>query len=358
MKFLFVSLDGLIGDIAWQVVKEGHEVRYFIRTPRRRRRSPTASCRRPTDWQHDVDWADVIVFDDVLGQGAGGAGAARGGQAGGRRLALHRPARGRPRLRPEELKAAGVAIIPQENFTSFDDAIAYVKANPNRYVIKPSGEAQNIKRLLFVGEEEDGKDVIQVLEDYKRAWSNKHQGVPAPAAHHRRRGGDRRVLQRQGVRRRRSASTSSTRSCFPATSARPPARWAPRCSGASPTSIFNATLKKMEPRLREEGYVGYIDVNCIVNSNGIYPLEFTARFGYPDDQHPAGRPAHADRRVALQARRGHADALQGAQRLPGRRAHRGAAVPVQRPEDLREHLEGRGDPLQEARAARASTSRT
>jgi phosphoribosylamine--glycine ligase len=34
-------------------------------------------------------------------------------------------------------------------------------------------------------------------------------------------------------------------------------------------------------RLQEEGYVGYMDVNCIVNAQGIYPLEFTARFGYP-----------------------------------------------------------------------------
>jgi hypothetical protein len=29
-KFLFVSLDGLIADIAWQVVKEGHEALLWI----------------------------------------------------------------------------------------------------------------------------------------------------------------------------------------------------------------------------------------------------------------------------------------------------------------------------------------
>jgi hypothetical protein len=29
-KFLFVSLEGLIGDTAWAVAKEGHDVKYFI----------------------------------------------------------------------------------------------------------------------------------------------------------------------------------------------------------------------------------------------------------------------------------------------------------------------------------------
>ena len=38
-------------------------------------------------------------------------------------------------------------------------------------MIKPSGQAQNIKRLLFVGEEDDGMDVIQILEAYKKSFN-------------------------------------------------------------------------------------------------------------------------------------------------------------------------------------------
>jgi phosphoribosylamine--glycine ligase len=180
----------------------------------------------------------------------------------------------------QELKAAGVSIIPQQNFTSFDDAIAFVKATPNRYVIKPSGEAQNYKRLLFVGEEEDGRDVIQVLEDYKRAWADKIKEFQL----------QRRIM---GVEVAAGAFFNGQqfvppicvnfehKKLFPGDIGPPTGEMGTSMFWSEPNKIFTATLEKMESRLAREGYVGYIDVNCIVNSNGIYPLEFTARFGYP-----------------------------------------------------------------------------
>src|ERR1700690_4174663 len=67
-NFLFVSLTGLISDIAWQVSKEGHEVRYFI-GDKKERDIGDGFVAKSKDWEKDVDWADIIIFDDTLGQG-------------------------------------------------------------------------------------------------------------------------------------------------------------------------------------------------------------------------------------------------------------------------------------------------
>jgi phosphoribosylamine--glycine ligase len=278
-KFLFVSYTGLIADIAWQVVKEGHEARLHIADPEEKEIGD-GFVPKTDDWKKEVDWADVVVFDDVLGMGAMSEELKKkgklvvGGSAYTDRLEDDRG------FGQQELKNAGVSIIPQENFTSFDDAVAYVTANPNRYVIKPSGEAQNEKRLLFVGEEEDGRDVIQVLGDYKRAWSAKIKAFQL----------QRRVV---GVEVAVGAFFNGKefvlpinvnfehKKLFPGDIGPPTGEMGTSMFWSEPNKIFNATLKKMEPKLAEERYAGYIDINCIVNNNGIYPLEFTARFGYP-----------------------------------------------------------------------------
>ncbi len=68
MKYLFVSLDGLIADTAWEVVKEGHDVRFYINDPAEKEIAD-GFVPKSDNWEADVDWADVVVFDDVLGQG-------------------------------------------------------------------------------------------------------------------------------------------------------------------------------------------------------------------------------------------------------------------------------------------------
>jgi len=127
-NFLFVSLTGLISDIAWQVSKEGHEVRYFI-GDKKERDIADGFVAKSKDWEKDKEWADIIVFDDTLGQGEKAQALRKegkpviGGTAYSDKLEDDRS------FGQEELKKAGVNIIPYGEFESFDVAIDHVE-NP------------------------------------------------------------------------------------------------------------------------------------------------------------------------------------------------------------------------------------
>lgn len=278
-KFLFVSLESLSGDLAWSIKKEGHEVKSYIKAP-----DDTGVyegfIERVDDWKPYVDWADVIVFDDV----EFGATAQKlraegklviGGTEYTDRLEMDRE------FGQEELKKHGVNTLPGWQFDNYDKAIEFVKQNPGRYVFKPGGNTPSSgKGMLFLGQEDDGKDILELLEQNKAVWE-KHTPVF--------------LLQKHisGVEVAVGAFFNGHDFIYPINVNFEHKRVFPGDIGpfagemgtlmywSEPNKLFKSTLEKMLPALRAEGYVGYVDINCIVNHRGIYPLEFTSRFGYP-----------------------------------------------------------------------------
>lgn len=76
----------------------------------------------------------------------------------------------------EVLEEHGVNTIDHRVFRDFEEGVQHVQENPAPYVIKPLGEVQNVKRLLYVGDEDDGSDVVDVLRAYEMAWGHRMEG--------------------------------------------------------------------------------------------------------------------------------------------------------------------------------------
>ena len=122
-KFLFISDVGCIGDLAYTVRTEGCIVKYCI-LDKYEKNVSDGFVDKVDDWEKYIDWADVIVFDDI---GFGSFAeklrkegkAVVGGSPASDKLELDRD------LAQEELKNAGVNILPNWDFASFDEAIKF-----------------------------------------------------------------------------------------------------------------------------------------------------------------------------------------------------------------------------------------
>ncbi|MDG6913970.1 MAG: hypothetical protein JRN34_03675 [Nitrososphaerota archaeon] len=272
MKFLFVTEESLSADLAWQLKKEGHEVKMYCHG-QGEKDVGLGFFEKVDEWDTLKEWPDVIVFDDV-GFGA----KAEQLRSEGKFVVGGNPYTDKLELDREfgqsELNLAGVDVLPSWNFTSFDEAIDFVKKNPDRYVLKPSGKAQSEKELLFIGQEADGKDILQVLEHYKTNWSKKIKEFQ---------------MQKyaEGVEVAVGAFFNGKDFVMPVCVNFEHKRLFPGELGPSTgemgtamfytknSPVFERTLLKAKEKLAASGYVGYIDINCIANAKGIWPLEWT-----------------------------------------------------------------------------------
>ena len=284
-KFLFISWEASSGDLAWKIQNEGHQVRCWIEDVTDEYDGFLEKV--GGHWKDHVDWADIVVFDDVgFGKEADtlrkAGKAVVGGSVYTDRLEEDRE------FGQSEMKRLGMLTLPSWDFNDYDSALQFIKESPGRYVYKPSSftsvnlfKSGDLKRgLLFTSKEEDGKDLYEIIEQNKKVLSRKVKQFQ---------------LQKyaNGVEMGASAFFNGEKFITPILITFEHKRLFPgelgSMTGEMGTSmfwcelnkLFKETTGKMEEDLRKAGYVGYIDINCIVNGRGIYPLEYTTRFGYP-----------------------------------------------------------------------------
>lgn len=180
------------------------------------------------------------------------------------------------------LADAGLQTVPTHTFRDFDRAIEFVRARPRRYVFKLNGSETSSWRN-YVGRAADGNDVIALLRGQHARLAP--LGLTDTSF----------VLMEhvQGVETGVGAFFNGQQFLQPACLDWEHKRFFPGDLGEltgemgtlvtyrSSRRLFDLTLGRLTPLLREGGYVGYINLNTIINEHGIWPLELTCRFGYP-----------------------------------------------------------------------------
>ncbi len=175
-------------------------------------------------------------------------------------------------------KRAGIPVPPFRHVSSYDEAIAYALKRDEGLAIKPSGDVTD-KSLSFVAKtareavwrlgrwKKEGKlfpqgfilqDRIEGVEMAVGAWIGPSGFAPGWEENF-----EEKRLFAGGI--------------------------GPNCGEAGTvmrlvesSKLAAKVLDPLEDRLVSLGYVGNVDVNCIVDEDGSpWPLEFTMRFGYP-----------------------------------------------------------------------------
>jgi len=270
-----------LGDLYLRLAAAGHEVRVHIGDPRAHD-ILEGMINRCGAWRAELPWIraagndGVIVFETAYhgaiqdGLRADGY-QVIGGCAYGDRLEADRA------FGQRMMAEAGMEILPAWEFATADEACTFIRSHPARYVMKHSA-VTGADLPTFVGRSRSGSDVATVLERERHAPSPERvlltphvEGVEVGVG-----------AYFNGERFLEPACLDwEHKNFFPGGIGELTGEMGTLVTYRGAEKLFSCTLARCAGKLRTAGYVGYINLNTIVNERGAWPLEFTCRFGYP-----------------------------------------------------------------------------
>jgi phosphoribosylamine--glycine ligase len=284
VRFLGVGESNDLGAMYHGLAQRGHEVKVFVEDQASRDVYAGMLDFTP-DWRGELGWLreagdDGIVLFESAVKGEEQDALRReglqviGGSALGDRLEADRE------FGQQVLRGIGLPTAPSHRFGDYGAAIDFLRAKGGRYVLKFNG-AHSPRTRNYVGELDDSADMLALLAMYRD--HPVETGAP-----------DFVLMQHvQGVEVGVGAYFNGQAylqpACIDFEHKRFFAGELGELTGEMGTIVsyrhsqrlFDTVLAPLAPFLAEGGYCGYINVNLIANDAGLWPLEFTSRFGYP-----------------------------------------------------------------------------
>ena len=273
MKILVVcpAADGL--DMAIKFDQAGHDVRVWF--PKRFDCLGDGMVRKVPDWKPYMKWAELIVitynsayvddFEPYFKKGLPIFGCNRAG------LKLEAD-RG---FCMDLMETAGCDIVPFETFTSIDKGMEHVLKTNKAYACKPLTDDD--RGMSYVAE--DPADMYYKLGEFKAQkclkkgfiLQEKIDGIEMAV------GG---WIGPQGFLKAVNENWEEKRLMNDGLGINT-GEQGTILHYTTKSALADAVLFPLEDYLVSIGYVGYFDINCMVSKGHPYPLEATARFGWP-----------------------------------------------------------------------------
>lgn len=271
MRFLVVSEGGDGIGLCLRLAAEGNETRIWIRDPEAGKRGDGL-----VEHAKDYSFGEVIVADctgagPLLDSFRSHGAKVVGGSSLADRLESDRA------FSDEVMEQCGIEIPKAKSFTDWETAKVFIAQSKEKLVFKPEGSLSGVVPSYCPSSNEE---LLESLEHFKQLCGSAQAEF---------------TLQefKDGV-------CISTEAWFDGDNFIEPFNHTVErkhfmdgdigpsggCTGnlvwladrADP--ICRETVLRMEGFLREHSYRGAIDVNAVVNEEGVYALEFTPRFGY------------------------------------------------------------------------------